>query len=124
MLIKLFFRIKQCIQNNIFCKVLKPFAYFVYRFIMWLYGASIPLNSKLEDIPVFPHGLYGIFISGGASIGKNVTIFQHVTIGSVHTKGSKHIGAPTIGANVVVFENIPDNYTVVVERPRIINRAK
>lgn len=102
MLIKLFFKLRECIQNNIVCKLLKPFTYFIYRFIMWLYGSSIPLNSKFEDIPIFPHGLYGIFISGGAIIGKNVTIFHHVTIGSVATTNSKNLGSPRIGNNVVI----------------------
>ena len=121
--------------------------YFLYRIIMWMYGSSIPLSTQFKDTPIFLHGLYGIFISGGARIGKNVTIYQQVTIGSVPNKNSKHFGAPTIGdnvligagakivgnvkvgnnvnigANAVVFEDIPDNATVVVERPRVITNA-
>ncbi len=143
-MIKLFFKRKNCLTNNILCKLFKPLIYSLYRFIMWLYGSSIPLNSKFYDIPIFPHGLYGIFISGGAEIGKNVTIYQHLTIGSVYTENSKKRGAPKIGdnvvigagakivggvtvgnnvkigSNVVVFEDIPDNCTVVVDKPRII----
>ena len=147
MLIKLFFNLRKCFFNNNLCKIFKPFLYFMYRFIMWLYGSSIPLNTKFEDIPAFPHGLYGIFISGDSKIGKSVTIYQQVTIGSVYTENSKNRGAPKIGdnviigagakivggctvgnnvkigANAVVFEDIPDNCTVVVGKPRIINFA-
>lgn len=129
MLIKLFFRIRNCINSNFPCKLFKPFLYFIYRLIMWLYGSSISLNTKFEVIPIFPHGLYGIFISGGAKIGKNVTIYQHVTIGFVNTIGSKHIGSPTIGdnvvigANAVVIDDVPDNCIVAGIPAKIIKQG-
>ncbi len=86
----------------------------------------------------------GIFISGGAKIGKNCTIFQQVTIGSNTLKGSKKIGAPIIGdnvyigagakiignvvigdnvrigANAIVVNDIPDNATVVLDNIKVI----
>lgn len=46
------------------------------------FGAYIPLNASIDNPPYFPHELYGIFISNKAKIGRNVTIFQQVTIGS------------------------------------------
>lgn len=76
---------------------------------------------------------------GGATIGDNVTFYQHVTIGGANTD-SKRRGAPTIGdgcvlypgckivgnvsvgnncvigPNVVVWFDIPDNTTVVFDR--------
>lgn len=108
------------------------------------YNAYIPLSVKFSDKPSFPHDINGVFISKGAVIGKNCTIFHQVTIGSVTSKGSKHIGSPVIGdnviigagakvignvhignnvrigANCVVTNDVPDNATVVLPSPRII----
>lgn len=66
------------------------------------YGAWIGLEAVIEGEPRCPHGLFGVFISKAAHIGKNCVIFQQVTIGSVTSVGSKHIGAPTIGNNVYI----------------------
>ena len=88
-----------------------------------------------------PHCIKGIFINDKSVIGKNVTIFQQVTIGAkdvVNGKGptignnvyigagAKIIGDITvgndvkIGANAIVVENIPDGATVVMSKPRVI----
>ena len=66
------------------------------------YGSWIGLGAQFDSTPVFPHKYYGIFISNSAHIGKNAVIFQQVTIGSISTKGSKNIGAPTIGDDVYI----------------------
>lgn len=84
------------------------------------------------------HGLNGIIIAGGAQFGSNVTISQQVTVGrsrggapiigdNVYIgPGAKIFGAirignnVNIGANCVVFEDIPKNSTVVLDKPRII----
>ncbi len=100
-------------------------------------AASIPLTTDIGRSICFPHGLAGIFISLGAQIGDDCTIFQNVTIGSNTAAGSKHPGAPIvgndvligagavilggirignhvrIGANTTVVEDVPDNCTVV-----------
>ena len=75
---------------------------FLYYSYLERYGAWISLEAMIEEQPKCPHEYYGIFISNMAHIGKNVTIFQQVTIGSVLTIGSKHWGAPTIGDNVLI----------------------
>ena len=106
----------------------------------------IGLSSSFASEPITPHGLLGIFISGGARIGKNCVIFQHVTIGSNTLVDSKSNGAPTIGdncyigagakiigklkignnvrigANAVVVTDIPDNSVVVLNKPKIIHK--
>lgn len=111
-------------------------------------NASIPLHTKWGGVPVFPHSIYGIFISCEATIGKGCTIFQQVTIGSNALKDSKNCGAPTIGNNVyigagakiignvrvgnnvrvgsncVVTEDIPDNATVVLGKSIVIIHDK
>ena len=66
------------------------------------YGSWIGLGATFDEYPVMPHSFYGIFISNQAHIGKNVVIFQQVTIGSNSTVGSKNQGSPTIGDNVYI----------------------
>lgn len=112
--------------------------------ILYKNNASIEPQTKIDGRITFPHGLNGILISAGAQIGKNCTIFHQVTIGSNTAQGSKHIGFPKIGdnvyigagakiiggitignnvrigANCVVTEDIEDNATVVLNKPRII----
>lgn len=110
------------------------------------FGAFVGRNAHFEGIPVLPHGLYGIFISNSAVIGKHVIIYHHVTIGSNTVKGSKGYGAPTIedgvligagakiignitigknsriGAGCVVTRSVPPNSVVVMPGPRIIEK--
>lgn len=98
-------------------------------------------GSYFEGKPFFPHGIKGVFITDKASIGKNVTILQQVTIGLKNLDdkegprignnvyigaGAKIIGYVKIGnnvkigANCVVFQDIPDNATVVLNKPRLL----
>lgn len=62
----------------------------------------IGLRSHFADIPIFPHGLDGIYISNGATIGKKCVIFQQVTIGSNTLNNHPRFGSPTIGDNVYI----------------------
>lgn len=110
------------------------------------FNASIGINARLADVPVFPHNLSGIFISNSAKIGKGVIIYHHVTIGSNIIKDSKTFGAPTIedgvligagakiignvtigknsriGAGCVVTKSVPANSVIVMQAPRIIEK--
>lgn len=109
------------------------------------YGSYIGPTAKFESEPCFPHGIIGVFISGGSTIGKNCVIFQQVTIGSNTLKGSPGYGAPVIGdncyigagakiignvkignncrigANAVVVKDVPDNTVVVIKEMRYIH---
>jgi serine O-acetyltransferase len=111
------------------------------------YGSYIGYTAKFSDIPLFPHGIIGVFISAGAEIGKNCVIFQQVTIGSNTLIDSDRKGAPVIcdncyigagakiignvkvgnncriGANCVIVNDIPDNSVVVLNAPRIIQKG-
>ena len=78
---------------------MKEFLYFSY---LEHYGSWIGLGATFDGTPVFPHGLFGVFISNSAHIGKNVVIFHQVTIGSNMIKGGKNNGAPTVGDNVYI----------------------
>ena len=106
--------------------------------------AGIPMTAKFDRSVIFPHGISGIYLSVEAKIGSGTVIFQQVTIGSNSLTGTNRPGAPKIGKNVyigagakiiggitigdnvrigancVVFEDVPDNSTVVAARPRII----
>lgn len=119
---------------------------FIYSKALQLKGSWISLDSHFETIPLFPHGIYGVFISGGVSIGRNCVIFQHVTIGSNTLLDSPGFGAPTIGdncyvgvgakiigkvtigdnvrvgANAVVVRSVPDNALVISGEQRIVKR--
>lgn len=66
------------------------------------YGAWIGLGAVIDGCPILPHGLFGIFISNSAHIGKNVVIFHQVTIGSNMIAGGVKNGAPSIGNNVYI----------------------
>lgn len=79
------------------------FGLVLYNSYMADYGAWIGIEAEIgSPAPRCPHDIFGLFISKAAVIGKNCVIFQHVTIGSVTTKGSKRIGAPKIGDNVLI----------------------
>ncbi|MGY4105394.1 serine acetyltransferase [Ignavigranum ruoffiae] len=118
----------------------------IISFFLFFSGSSIASAAKFANRPTFPHGITGVHISSGASIGKNAVIFQQVTIGSNTLADSKHYGAPSIGdncyigagakiignvtvgnnvrigANAVVVDDIPD-HTIVVSQPvRLIHK--
>lgn len=106
--------------------------------------ANLPLGTNLTAPIYFPHSPKGCFFSMFAIVGENCTIMQHVTIGSNNIigggkgpiigdnvfigAGAKIIGNVKIGNNVkigagsVVVEDIPDNCTVVMHKPRIIQK--
>ena len=117
---------KHCLENYL-CKIIRKH-----------YGAGIPI---LPDINRFatPHGFYGIFISQRAKVGEGCVIYQQVTIilgGGAPTIGNNcligagakiignvHVGNNVrIGANAIVVDDVPDNCTVVMNKPRVIVR--
>ena len=103
-------------------------------------GTHLGYGATFQDIPHFPHGLYGIVISHNAVVGKDCTIFHQVTIGEGHGgaptigdhvmigAGAKIIGGIRIGSNVkigagcVVVDDVPDGATVVMQQARIIRK--
>lgn len=82
-------------------------------------GGTFGSGAIFQTITKLPHGLVGIFIHPSAKIGKNVTIYQQVTIGEngfgskaavigdnvVIGAGAKIIGPVNIGDNVIVGAN-------------------
>jgi len=126
--------------------LLKEIYGFLYMYSLKSNGSWISLGTKFSGEPCFPHGIYGIFISGGAIIGSNCVIFQHVTIGSNTLIDSKSLGAPTIGdncyigtgakiignvkvgnnvrigANAVVYQSVLDNCVVTSGVQKVIQK--
>lgn len=101
-------------------------------------GTNLNTGAKFSTPPILPHGLNGIIVGHDCVIGKNCTIFQQVTIahGGVRIGDNVLIGAGAkilpgvaighnvkVGANCVVVEDVPDNATVVLPKPRIIVQA-
>ena len=65
-------------------------------------NSYLPFNNTIAGPMNFLHGTYGIFISGGSTIGLNCTIYQQVTIGSNMLIDSKNLGSPSIGNNCLI----------------------
>lgn len=109
-------------------------------------GGWIPLSVKFDGPPVLPHGVSGIFIGARAHIGRNVTIFQQVTIGEDSFDGFGHragivgdecyIGAGAkiigeitvgarcrIGANACVYKDLPPDSVAVSQPTRVIQKV-
>jgi serine O-acetyltransferase len=106
----------------------------ILRRYQYKYGIEIPYNTKVGKGLLIGH-FSGIFVNPQAILGKNVNIFQNVTIGEVNR--GKNKGAPVIGDNVIIYpgakiiggvkignnvsvgancvvtKNIPDNSVVV-----------
>lgn len=109
-------------------------------------NSFIPFTNDIKGPINFLHGVYGIFISGGAKIGENCTIYHQVTIGSNMLIDSKGFGYPTIGdncligagakiignvkignncrigANAVVSVDLPDNTIIVLSKPVVFTK--
>lgn len=119
----------------------------VYYRYLEQHGSSVGLDTVFKNRPCFPHGINGVFISGGAVIGKDCVIFPNAVIGSNTLPDSKGFGAPCIGdycfigagatiignvkvgdhcrigANATVFRDIPSNSMVASAEPTVIARA-
>lgn len=87
---------------------------------------------------VLMHG-FGVVLNGGAKIGRNCTMYQGVTIGTIDMKSFPEIGNDVligagamvlgnvkvgnrvkIGAGAVVVDDIPDGCTVVSSKATIV----
>lgn len=69
---------------------------------MQKFGVYLSPNAVIGDRLKLPHPI-GVIIGSGATIGNDVTIFQHVTLGGARIGDAKRNDYPTIGHNVVIF---------------------
>ena len=99
------------------------------------FGTNLNSGAFFSTPPHLPHGPNGIIFGHDTIVGKNCIIFHQVTVahGGVVIGDNVMIGTGAkilpgvaignnvkIGANAVVVENIPDNATVVLPKPRVI----
>lgn len=136
-------------------------AIFIYRLSSWLYNHKLKffayllksLNIILNSCDISPSSQIGqgikmehsvgIVIGNGVKIGRNLRIFQNVTIGARNGDEYPHIGDNatlytgcavlgkieigdnvTVGANAVLFKNTPSDATAVGVPARIISKEK
>lgn len=95
------FRIEQYLMRKR-CIIFKVFLILIRlrkRYIYHRLGIWISFNAKIGAGFFIRH--YGTINIGPANIGKNVTIFQGVTIGMGYT--GQHRGCPTIGDRTIIF---------------------
>ena len=71
-----------------------------FKILQYFTGVHMDESCEIEGGIHLEHH-FNIAISVGSKIGKNLTIFQGVTIGK--NFGGKHYGYPTIGNNVILF---------------------
>jgi serine O-acetyltransferase len=124
-------------QRNILLRLLlEPVYMLLYRSIRIKWGIEIPRSAQIGEGFFIGHS-GGIVISDAAKIGRNVNISHQVTIGlsgqgerrGVPTIGDNvyiapgakifgkiHVGNNAkIGANAVIFRDIPENAIVVLD---------
>ncbi|MEG2541241.1 MAG: DapH/DapD/GlmU-related protein, partial [Clostridia bacterium] len=101
---------------------------------------GLPKKEIFADQPIMPHGLLSVFIDERSFIGKNCIIHEQVVVGRSKGKsptigdgcfigaGAKIIGGITIGENCrigagcVVVDDVPNDTTVVSQKPRYIHK--
>lgn len=115
---------------------LKAISKAVYYIMQILFNCVIPPSVMIGTGTCFAHGV-GIVIHHDTVIGKNVKIYQNVTIGNpgVQIGDNCFIGSGAVllgpcklgnnckvGANAVVNFDVPSNSTVVGSKSIIINQ--
>ncbi len=115
---------------------------FISLFVRWWTGIEIHPAAQIGEGFFIDHGA-GVVIGETAVVGKNVTLYQGVTLGGTGNEkshkrhptlgdnvfvgsGAKILGPITvgansrIGANSAVLKNVPENATVTGMRARIV----
>ena len=121
----------------------KLFKLYYLLYVKWVdshwnctFGTGWNEGAYFATPPLLWHGPNGIIVAYNVQVGKNSIFCQRVTIGNgecviigddvfvgsnVYIGPGVHIGnGVKIGANAVVVEDVPDNATVVMQKPRII----
>lgn len=139
--VKLYLRTILYLKEKSFPRLATYFANRLQR----IYGVFISVKTDFDRSLELRHPV-GIIIGEGVKIGKNVIIYQNVTLGGARLGDGKANNYPsigdgtvifagavivgkisigkncTIGANSVVTSDIPDNCTAVGVPARIISR--
>ncbi len=123
-----------------------PLLKLAYEKYFMKYGSYVGIDSKIAGRPYFPHGCVGVFISNDAVLGRDLVIFQQVTIGSNTLPDSKRPGSPVVGdgaylgagakliggitvgdhcrvgANAVVYQDMPPHSVALCAPTRIVQK--
>lgn len=117
-------------------KICRVFSILLKRINQFIFHVNIPPQVTIGKRLDLPHGGFGIVMHNDTIIGDDAIIFHNVTIGNGGARigdrvyigtGAVIVGAVkigddvTIGANVVITFDIPDNMTVVGQKNRIID---
>lgn len=121
----------------------------VLRRVLWqwttlLFGCEVGMGAKIGGGVYFPHP-WGIVIGDGSVIGREVVIFQQVTLGrrnyrkseyptirdgAILYAGAKVFGSITIGeksivgSNAVVSVDVPNGVAMVVPQAVLVERTR
>lgn len=133
-------RIAQLFYHHRFRRVFRPLSLLIWRSTVTTYGCYIARTAVLGEGLSLPHPI-GIVIGEGAIIGKDVTVYQNVTLGrssntvsaypSIGDNATLYSGATilgdvivgewaVVGANSTVLSDVPPRATVVGSPARII----
>jgi serine O-acetyltransferase len=115
---------------------------FIKRYIRFAYACDIPYTCDLSEDVALCHGGLGVVIHDWAVVGAGTRIYQNVTIGGRHGRGSPVIGRnvfigagacvlggvrvgdnAVIGANAVVIRDVPENAVVAGVPAKILRYA-
>lgn len=92
-------RIAHHFYNHPLRRVLRPLSLLIWRSTVATYGCYIARTAVLGEGLSLPHPV-GIVIGEGATVGKDVTIYQNVTLG----RSSNDVSAyPKIGDNAILY---------------------
>ena len=132
-------RRSKVIDPNYNNKILKIYYLYYIKRVDFKFNSSFGTNynsgAHFKTPPHLPHGPKNIIIGHDLTIGKNSIIYHGVTLthggsiigddvlfstNSVLLPGRNVDNNVKVGANAVVVEDIPDNCTVVLPKPRVI----
>ena len=101
------------------------------------FGTNINAGARFDTPPFLPHGPNGIIVGQDVKVGKGCIIYHQVTIAAGNTEvgDGVELGAGAkvlpnvkignnarVGTNCVVVQDVPENATVVLHKPRVIIR--
>lgn len=131
------------LMHKLYCKHTPILPGLLMRYIRVIYSCDLPPQTVIGEGSLFVHNGLGCVINPYAIIGKNVKIYQNVTIAGKLNSGTPIIednvfigpgvcilggvrvkkGA-TIGANAVVVKDVEAGSTVVGIPANSINKSK
>jgi serine O-acetyltransferase len=93
---------QMCSSRNLMLRVMLPIFKILHKLTCQLAGVDLAWSTKIGAGFAITHG-WGLVVSPGAEIGRNVTIFHGATLGRgdrIARDGKRQTGYPTIGDEV------------------------